>query len=1808
MWLNNLRQMLFGSPPRQAGRPRRRATARLQVETLEDRTLPAVTLGQVGLNFEPNQGQTDPAVNFLTRGHDFRAFLTPGAAVLQLTQPVTSSPTTGLAGNVLPVQLVGSNPTAQAVAEDALAATTNYLAGSDPSKWLTNIPNFGRVEYQNVYSGVNLVYSGTQQQLGYEFIVSPGADPGVIQLGFQSAQGLNVDPQGNLVVSTLGGNLVESAPTLYQDVNGARQAISGQFVLEGNNQVGFAVGPYDLSQPLVINSALSYSPNPGGGVIAVSNAIAVDSSGNSYVTGFTLSPDFPKLDSTGATNAFNEIYVAKLNANGTDLVYSTYLSAGYGYGIAVDAAGDAYVTGLSNGNLPTVTPFQAASTDNNDAFVAKLNPDGNGLIYASYLGGSSYDIGQGIAVDSSGSAYVTGMTTSADFPTASAPGTTPFQATYGGTNDFAAPNVPGDAFVAKITPDGSALAYATYLGGNEEDAGYGIAVDNAGNAYVTGATYSGNFPTVNANWRSQLNHGGEDAFVSKLNAGGTALVYSTYLGGQFNDFGSAIAVDAAGQAYVTGTTFTGTPAANPFPTTNHTLESLPGQISRGAFLTELDPSGGSFVSSSLLGGNGETNGTGIALDTNGTVYVTGATTATDLPTPDVPNGYAGGEAAFVLRLQPGPAYSGSIQELSLTFLGGSNSAGAAGIAVDNSGNAYVTGFTSAPDFPTANPFPPASVGGFGAAFIAKVLPPELAPISNIGTGSLSVVENAPTGTTVGLTAHSGDSAGATVTYSLTYDSTGGGFAIDPSTGVVSVADGSKLDTETGPFPGLFPPPPTASITVLASVPSSQGVVQKFTISISDAPLAPISNIGSGSLSVAAGAPTGTSVGLTARSSDPTGESVYYALLNDSTGGGFAIDPSTGVVTVADGAKPVNGTSARLTVAAAEVPLIIVNGQFVPLPGEDINQIVAQSFTIAISNSNPVPILTSLDSAATSEGHADLTLTVNGSSFISGSVVQWNGTPLATTFVNPTQLTAVIPAADLAEEGTATVTVVNPSPGGGTSAGLTFTINDATLTAGTFTPPVATEGVGFSDKVVFNFSDADPGKQVSDYSAQVTLGDGTSVTLTSTPSSNGRIVDHGDGTFDVQLSYTYAEEVSNNTFSVTVTDAGGGSTSASTSTFSVADAALTGFYKAPVAKEGVGFSNAVVFNFSDADPGKQVGDYSALVTLGDGTSVTLTSAPSSNGQIVDHGDGTFDVQLSYTYAEELTGQTFSVVVTDNQSQASGSTSSFSVADAPLTDTSTPPSVQPSATAGTSTNTLTVATFTDANAGDHTGDFTAAIHWGDGKDSAGTVSYDSSTGAYSVTGSHVYTVPNSSGYLVTADVSDDGGSKLVGYGKTTVTVTPATQATSTTLIAPVITYGANGVVTVTVSAQTGTPTGNVALTVDGASPITQALSGGSSIFTLTGLHAGNHSLSASYAAQGFFLASSATGTLTVTQADPSIKINSYSGVYDGTAHGITGSATGVNGEDLSSLLNLGPMYVNAGHYTVNWSFAGNNDYKSAGGSRSVDIGGTGLPVSVTSDLMLANSQGDDQEERCGDGRVPPLTGTVNGSMFTGSTTFTTAQGDTLTITLSSTVTATSPVGVYPIIATVTGPGSANYVLPPAGNMYVVTIGHDAGSGAKQVSFWDNKGNAKAITMNDLAALDALNLRNDNGSNFDPSTASQLQTWLRSDADRILTVLSVQLAVMDLNVQSGYVKTTDVVYAGNLLQFAGSSFSVTGLDGGGFLTVGNLMTLANNALMNARPTGNGDDEYDRWSNYLNVLEDALEAANKNTSFVQQSVPGGV
>ncbi|MGH2360435.1 MAG: SBBP repeat-containing protein [bacterium] len=671
--------------------------------------------GNLPLIFEENRGQTDPQVKFLSRGPGYILFLTSTDAVLVLKNRQTAlsgqrsaegEPNT--AGEppdpaVLRMKLVGANPAPQVLGLDELTGRSHYFIGNDSSKWSTNIPRYAKVRYQQVYPGIDLVFYGNLRQLEYDLIVAPGADSQAITLAFEGADKLDIDEQGNLLLHVPGGTVIQRKPVVYQEVDGGRQILSGHYVLKGPHSVGFSIPAYDPDTPLIIDPVLSYSTYLGGSGSDEAFAIAIDAAGNAYVTGSTASLNFPVSMGVlqSALSGFNDAFITKINAAGSGIEYSTYLGGSLddqGRDIAVDGNGNAYVTGFtSSTNFPTVSPLQATNGGAYDAFVAKIDPTGSGLVYSTYLGGSGYETffsGGGIAVDAMGNAFVTGSTASADFPTANA-----LQAALRGARD---------AFVVKLNATGSAFVYSTYLGGSDDDQARSIAVDAIGSTYVTGTTFSADFPTATA--LQAVFGGARDAFVVKLNATGSAFVYSTYLGGSATDEGHDIAVDASGNVYVTGST-----QSSNFPTASALQFSFAGFFD--AFVTKLNTTGSSLVYSTYLGGGGDDRGQGITVDTAENVYVTGFTGSDNFPTanPFQATHGLGGPDAFLAKLNA----AGSALVYS-TYLGGNGNDEGRGITVDGAGNVYVTGKTGSADFPTTGPLQAVKDSGTDA-FVAKVI-------------------------------------------------------------------------------------------------------------------------------------------------------------------------------------------------------------------------------------------------------------------------------------------------------------------------------------------------------------------------------------------------------------------------------------------------------------------------------------------------------------------------------------------------------------------------------------------------------------------------------------------------------------------------------------------------------------------------------------------------------------------------------------------------------------------------------------------------------------------------------------------------------------------------------------------------------------------------------------------------------------------------------------------------------------------------------------------------------------------------------
>ncbi|MBZ5723668.1 MAG: SBBP repeat-containing protein [Acidobacteriia bacterium] len=724
----------------------------------------------VPLSFEPNQGQLDSTVQYLSRGSGYALFLTPGNVVLNLERQTPQAASV----DTLRMSLIAANPQVNAVGLARQAGVVSYFIGNDPKNWRSGIPTYGKVQYSQVYPGVDLVFYGNQRQLEYDFVVAPGADPSRIAWRIDGARA-SVDAQGNLALRAPHGPATFQKPVLYQMDGNKKTRVEGAFAVAGN-QVRFRLGSYDHSRALIIDPVLSYASylggkdtdaigiatGPGGSKLSTSQGIAVDSAGSAYVTGNTLSLDFPTknpLPNLSAPPAklpgvtpgeWATAFVTKFSPDGSSVVYSTYLGGNgfdQGYAIAVDSSGSVYVTGMTQStNFPITagayqivcspTPGNTGASSappgcnqaNRSAFVTKLNPTGTGLIYSTFLGGYAYQYATAIAVDSAGRAYIAGneqvycstqYTFQGCFPTTSG-------AVIGG--DKTGGRSPQYAFAAVFDPTGDKLLYSSLFGdlngigaaadkGNGGTYATGIAVEANGNFYLIGDTQAGRLPTtagviqpdgvplgpsgtIMTTWRG---------FVAKFNpvtsASGASLAYATYLGGQTGntgDYTSGIAIDSASNAYIVGYT-----NSKDFPVTPGAYQTVCGPnggTCAAAHVTKLDPLGKTILWSTYVGG-GKPGGsdslffTGpIQLDGKGNIYIMGQT-GTGFPLVNPVEPVGNGGNQQVLVAELDPS---GTKLLFSTIVGsnGKNTANPAGLAVDSAGDIYVAGNTFGPDLIT----------------------------------------------------------------------------------------------------------------------------------------------------------------------------------------------------------------------------------------------------------------------------------------------------------------------------------------------------------------------------------------------------------------------------------------------------------------------------------------------------------------------------------------------------------------------------------------------------------------------------------------------------------------------------------------------------------------------------------------------------------------------------------------------------------------------------------------------------------------------------------------------------------------------------------------------------------------------------------------------------------------------------------------------------------------------------------------------------------------------------------------------------
>jgi hypothetical protein len=645
-------------------------------------------------HFEANQGQFEPGVRFVARGRSYALFLTPSGATLALQR------TRGEARSVVSMT-VKDAAAVEPRGTLALPGRSNYFVGSDTTRWRSGVESYARVRYESALPGVDVEYHGTEgHELEYDLLLAAGVSPLGLELDFGGVSRIELTANGQALLHLPDGStLVKAAPVAYQERAGQRIAVSAKYELRGGG-LGFSVGAYDRALPLVIDPVLTYATYFGGSSFDEAYGIAADAAGNTYIVGYTASTLFPTASPYQGSHAGGayDAFVVKLDRAGQNIVYSTYLGgsgADIAYAVAVDALGNAYVAGLTtSANFPTQGALQGALAGSQDAFVTKLNAAGSALGYSTYLGGAQDDYAKGIAVSGAGAVYLTGTTFSTNFPKAA-----PLQGTLSGTQD---------AFATQIAPGGASLVYSTYLGGSANEYGYGIALDNAGNAYVVGSTTSPNFPTLNA--RQSSAGGAADAFLSKLNAAGSGFVFSTYLGGSSLDEALGVSV-TLGTAIVVGYTF-----STNFPVTFAAQEHPGGNNHRDAFITRFDPSGTALVYSTYLGGTGNDSASGVATDSFGNAYIVGQTDSSDLPVQSPLEGQS------VLR-GPGDAFVATVTATGsrfpyVTYLGGAAEDHGAGIA-EVAGTTYVVGSTQSVDFPKLAPIINGLVGAQDA-FIVKL--------------------------------------------------------------------------------------------------------------------------------------------------------------------------------------------------------------------------------------------------------------------------------------------------------------------------------------------------------------------------------------------------------------------------------------------------------------------------------------------------------------------------------------------------------------------------------------------------------------------------------------------------------------------------------------------------------------------------------------------------------------------------------------------------------------------------------------------------------------------------------------------------------------------------------------------------------------------------------------------------------------------------------------------------------------------------------------------------------------------------------
>jgi len=686
----------------------------------------------LSLSFEANQGQVDSNVRFLSRGRGYSLLMTDTEAILKFPSAGQLHPAD--TSSWIRMQHLGASSAPRVFGSDLTPTKSHYFLGNDPSGWRTNVPHYRKVRYEGVYPGVDLVYYGNEGQLEYDYVLAPGADPSAITMGFQGVGGLSVDGAGDLLIATSSGELCLKRPRAYQWSEGSAQLVQSAYRVTGDYQIGFELGAFDPALPLVIDPVLSYSTFLGGSEEDRGLGIAVDAEGNTYVTGMTQSANFPQSSNNAGTGS-EDLFVAKLNPAGSALIYSAYLGGGaadVGRALAVDAAGNAYVLGGTRSNNFPVTPgaFQSTLRGASDAFVLKLNPGGNQIEFATYLGGTREEGFEGGGLALDAAGQTYVTGVTDSFDFPTSRVT--FQRNFGGGSS--------DAFLTKLSADGTRLVYSTYLGGFDLDQGRGVAVDSAGRAYVTGRTRSPNLVIHNAYQgfrRSTL----DDAFLTKFSALGDLVTYSTFLGGSGNEAAHGIAVDDSGLVTLAGET-----DSSDFVTTPDALKKEHAGSDQDGFIVKLRTTAfksDSLAYASFFGGSANDSIRALALAPTGAVYITGITDSTDFPTHEAVQSQFGGGASDAFAAKLNSLGTGLIYS---TYLGGTAADSGEAVAIpppsnrqspfEVSGNTFVAGITESNNFPTVAPFQ-AQTAGKKDVFVSRIPAGDGSPAAPVLTAGIT---------------------------------------------------------------------------------------------------------------------------------------------------------------------------------------------------------------------------------------------------------------------------------------------------------------------------------------------------------------------------------------------------------------------------------------------------------------------------------------------------------------------------------------------------------------------------------------------------------------------------------------------------------------------------------------------------------------------------------------------------------------------------------------------------------------------------------------------------------------------------------------------------------------------------------------------------------------------------------------------------------------------------------------------------------------------------------------------------------------